>query len=60
MSENDRTEAYRIYMTDGIKVICGAERRYIDAFEEPEDPPDSAEVITSLRDRLKKMRNEEK
>lgn len=42
-------------MTDAMKVIVHADRRYIDLFEIPEDPPDSKEVISGLRGRLKAM-----
>lgn len=42
-------------MTDAMKVLVHADMRYIDLFEIPEDPPDSREVISGLRSRLKAM-----
>ena len=38
-----------------MKVIVGAEMRYIDIFEEPKEPEDSSEIINNLRNRLNAM-----
>ena len=54
---NRRDEAYRIYVTDALKVIGGLNIRFADLFK-PEETRTAGEIIGGIRDKLQKMGGE--
>jgi len=57
--EDQREEAYRIYVTDGLYSLChgGLNMRYADIFT-PVDTRDPEEVISNIREKLIKLGGE--
>ena len=55
----NREMAYRIYVTDALRVICGANgvERYADVAlpKQAEDPRTSGEVVENIRQKLRRL-----
>jgi len=59
INEKNREEAYRIYVTDGLKALGGFGARYADIFDErPVETRTEAEVISGIKDKLSAVRGE--
>ena len=52
--KNTRDWAYRVYVTDSLKVIGGLNIRYADLFE-PEEKRTEEEIIQNIKDGLNKL-----
>lgn len=50
--EMNRDRAYRIYVTDVLKGLSGAEQRYADIFR-PEDTRTSEDIIGGIKAKLR-------
>lgn len=51
-NENQREEAYRIYVTDSLKALTGASARYADLLEEkPTDTRSAKEIADDILSR---------
>ncbi len=53
----EREWAYRIYVTDGLKVLGGLNVRYADLFK-PEEKRTAEEIISGISDRLNRLGGE--
>jgi hypothetical protein len=53
----NRDLAYRIYVTDALKVLGGLNIRFADLFK-PEETRTAGEIIGGIRDKLQKMGGE--
>jgi hypothetical protein len=52
-----REEAYRIYVTDGLKHLSGLNIRYADLFA-PEETRTADEIIGGIKDKLRQLGGE--
>ena len=52
--KNTRDWAYRVYVTDSLKVIGGLNIRYADLFK-PEENRTAEEIIGNIKDGLNKL-----
>lgn len=52
--KNTRDWAYRVYVTDSLKVIGGLNIRYADLFK-PEEKRTAEEIIGNIKDGLNKL-----
>ncbi len=53
--EYDRDEAYRIYVTDGLKHLVGADRRYYDMVHEPVETRSAEEIKNDIFNKLNSL-----
>lgn len=53
----NRDLAYRIYVTDALKVLGGLNIRFADLFK-PEETRTAGEIIDGIKDKLQKMGGE--
>lgn len=56
-SQSQREWAYRIYVTDALKILGGLNMRYADAFT-PDDPRTANEVIDGIKGKLRRLGGE--
>ena len=58
VEETRRERAYRIYVTDGIKVLCGFEARYADVVRNTEIKEDRTpeQIIDGVKNTLAAMK----
>ena len=54
VNQNQREEAYRIYVTDSLKIIGGLNIRYADIFA-PEETRTAEEIIDGVKDKLRQL-----
>lgn len=52
--EAKKWEIYRIYVTDGLRVLGRLDQRYFDYFKPPETRT-SEEIITGIKDKLTRL-----
>ena len=61
--ENEMRETtYRIYVTDALKILVGADRRYYDAWAEDQKKKEtrtSEEIIRDLSEKLRRLGGED-
>jgi hypothetical protein len=56
-NQYQREEAYRIYITDSLKVYLGLNTRYADLFA-PEETRTADEIIGGIKDKLRQLGGE--
>lgn len=56
-NQHQREEAYRIYVTDSLKIIGGLNIRYADAFK-PEETRTAEEIIDGVSNKLRQLGGE--
>ena len=61
VDEARRERAYRIYVTDGLKVLCDFETRYADVVstKEVQENRSADEIISGIRNRLNAIKRGE-